>query len=118
KNGFVSGEYPHSLQGYDAIAMGIGMGREQETERFLYQIIEHVPCPLILDADGLNHLKYNLEALRRRKHPVILTPHPGEMARLMDTTIPEIMQAPFRYSLEFAKTYQVYIVLKGRFTII
>src|SRR5699024_137350 len=117
-NGFISSENQLSIKGYDAVAIGIGMGCEKETNHFLYRILEQIECPVIIDADGLSHIKSHLDLVKRKENPIILTPHPGEMASLLDINIDELMKRPFHYSLKFARDYQVYIILKGRFTII
>jgi len=117
-NGLISTEHFPSLKGYDAIAMGIGMGRGEETSVFLKTVIDQALCPIVIDADGLFHLKSHIEELAQIKQPIIITPHPGEMARLLGIPVSKLMESPFNYSLQFAKTHHIYVVLKGRFTII
>src|SRR5699024_12094528 len=76
-------------------------------------------CALpIFDADGLNHIRSHLDILKERSYPTIVTPHPGEMAMLLNTSVQDIITAPFHHSLQFATTYETYVVLKGKFTII
>lgn len=118
EDGYISAANHLSLDEYDGIALGIGMGRQDDTKQFIRRIIDQANCPLVIDADGLFHAKSYLQNIKNRHHPTIITPHPGEMAHLLNITIGELMAFPFRYSLEFAKTYHVYVILKGRFTII
>lgn len=118
QDGFISSENQLSLDGYDAIAFGIGMGRREETRLFLYHVLKQAQCPLIIDADGLTHVKPHLDRISQKKHPIIITPHFGEMANLMDININELIKKPFHYSARFARDNQVYIVLKGPYTII
>ncbi|KGP71888.1 bifunctional ADP-dependent NAD(P)H-hydrate dehydratase/NAD(P)H-hydrate epimerase [Pontibacillus yanchengensis] len=103
---------------YDAIAIGMGMGRHSEAERMIQVALEKTQGALLIDADGLYALKGNLSSLKARQNPTILTPHPGEMATLLDVSIPELLHQPFAYSKAFAEEFQVYVVLKGAFTII
>src|SRR5699024_8124911 len=117
-NGFISTEHIPSLKEYDAIAMGIGMGREEETSVFLKTVIDQALCPIVIDADGLFHLKSHIEELAQIKQPIIITPHPGEMARLLGIPVSKLMESPFNYSLQFAKTHHSDVVLTGRFTMI
>ncbi|CDO04117.1 nicotinamide nucleotide repair protein [Oceanobacillus picturae] len=104
-------------EGFDAVAIGIGMGREDASR----PIIRHAATakiPLIIDGDGLTHLKADLGVLDEREEPVILTPHPGEMAMLLDISVKDVLMRPFHYAKRFATDHGVYVVLKGAFTII
>lgn len=103
---------------YDAIAMGMGMGRHTGAETILQVALEQTQGILLIDADGLYALKGILSSLKGRHNPTILTPHPGEMATLLNVSIPELLHQPFAYSKAFAEEFQAYIVLKGAFTII
>ncbi|WP_240407273.1 NAD(P)H-hydrate dehydratase [Gracilibacillus halophilus] len=107
-----------SLNHYDAIAIGMGMGRADESQKLTLRIVNEINRPVIVDADGLYHIKSDLEVVRARLAPLVITPHLGEMAMLTETTIAEIKQAPFSITKQFAQKYQVYVVLKGKFTII
>lgn len=84
----VSGEFPYrQLRIYDSIAIGPGLGVSEEKYDIIRNILEGYDGPVVLDADGLNILcrfDENLESLKRRVSPVILTPHPGEGNRLLD----------------------------------
>ena len=68
----------------DLIAIGPGIGVSSDTEKIIETFISHSSAPIIIDADGLNSLKGNIKMFRKARAPVILTPHPGEMARLME----------------------------------
>lgn len=118
KNGFITTGTELPLENYDAIALGIGMGRQPESGIFVKEIIKRAHCPLIIDADGLNHLCSYLEVLNERSDPTIITPHLGEMSMLLNVSVKDVISSPFSYSLQFAQTYGTYVVLKGRFTII
>ncbi|HLR70292.1 MAG TPA: NAD(P)H-hydrate dehydratase [Pseudogracilibacillus sp.] len=116
--GFISSENHLSLEGYDAIALGVGIGREKGTGQFVHHVLEQAHCPIIIDADGISHMKQNLDLIKRKETPMIVTPHFGELAHLMDISVKELIRKPFYYSSKFACDYHVYIILKGRFTII
>jgi len=103
----------------DVTAVGPGMGRFTGDTDWLRAIWEGTECPLVIDADALNMLAD--EDSRRwasRRHPVILTPHPGEMARLAGVTTAVVQQDRIRLALDYAQEHQVTLVLKGAHTVI
>lgn len=106
------------LNDFDAVAIGVGMGRRDETAELTAEVLKQTDGPLVMDADGLYHLKAYLPLLKKRNSPTVITPHPKEMAALLDTTAEELLQRPFDYTANFAVTYGVYVILKGKFTII
>ncbi|RLL42137.1 NAD(P)H-hydrate dehydratase [Oceanobacillus piezotolerans] len=118
KDGYLTHSHTLKLDKYNCVAVGIGLGRHNDTTELVKSLIKSAPCPIIIDADGLYHLKNNLSNLKERTYPTIITPHPGEMAMLLDVTIPEILQFPFHYSSVFAKAHNVFVILKGKHTII
>lgn len=101
----------------DAVAIGPGMTRTNEAGDFLRACLNK-DCTLIIDADGLTHLKNHLNVLKDKTKPVVITPHPKEMAFLCDCSVKEILQSPFRYATDFAQNYNVFVILKGTYTII
>ena len=117
-NGSFAGEINTDLSKFDAIAVGPGMGRQPGGMKILAELLRHFSGPLIIDADGLYYLSKQKELLLNKKAPVIITPHAGEMARLIGKTVEEIEQNRFQFSLQFAKEYGVYVVLKGPYTIV
>lgn len=102
---------------FDAIAIGMGMGRSEDT-RMILETALNSDKPLIVDADGLYYIREHLTKRVKRKAPMILTPHPGEMAMLIDQPIDQIKANPFEIAKDFATKYQLYLVLKGAYTII
>ncbi len=114
--GQFSGEFSTNLNGFDAIAIGPGMGRREGSRNMIKKVIER-PIPLLIDADGLFHLSSMKERLRDRVAPTIVTPHEGEMARLLGVSVEEVNRSRFQLSRQFAMEYGVYLVLKGPFTI-
>jgi NAD(P)H-hydrate epimerase len=107
------------LIGKAAVAVGPGLGRRPGTVALVQTLIETVDLPLVLDADGLNALAEDLTLLHRKKSKsVILTPHPGEMSRLVGSSIPDVEAIRISVAQEFARRYDVYLILKGARTII
>lgn len=100
----------------DVVAAGPGMGRSPEVTGVIRKLIKECNTPLILDADGINAVN-NLNIFFNRKVPLILTPHPGEMARLLGTEIKEIQQNRLQIARSFARDYGVILVLKGAATL-
>ncbi|MFD1362007.1 NAD(P)H-hydrate dehydratase [Lentibacillus salinarum] len=116
--GFLNDRTSIPFDQYDAVVLGMGMGRRPETGKLVERAVNETTCPLIVDADGLYHVKPLLNKLKDRTHPVILTPHPGEMAMLLDISVRELLQSPFSFTKTFAASYQAYVILKGMVTII
>ena len=107
-----------SLERASAVVIGPGMGTGQDTERFVKMLITTYSGTLIIDADGINVLSRNIDILSRKKCNIILTPHHGEMARLGKTDVQNIVVSRAGIASVFAKTYGVYLVLKGHDTVI
>ncbi|MBV1821872.1 bifunctional ADP-dependent NAD(P)H-hydrate dehydratase/NAD(P)H-hydrate epimerase, partial [Bacteroidales bacterium MSK.15.36] len=70
------------LKNSNSVAIGPGLGNNDDTLQLLKEVIERSNCPIVIDADGINCLKGNLQLIKNAKNPIILTPHPGEMSRL------------------------------------
>jgi len=107
-----------SLKTSTAILFGCGMGNNEDTERLLKDVVKNTRCPLIIDADGINVMGANINILREAAGPVILTPHPGEMARISSATIGEIQRDRSGTAIKFAEKHNAYVVLKGHNTVI
>lgn len=101
-----------------AVLIGCGLGRSEESDKLVYEVIRNAECPVIIDADGINAVSDNINVLKEKASPVILTPHPGEMARLLKTTVSDVTANRFKYAKAFAAEYGVTLVLKGANTII
>jgi hydroxyethylthiazole kinase-like uncharacterized protein yjeF len=106
------------MSGKDCLAIGPGLGRTEETRRLICRILEQSSVPVVVDADGLNNLAANTRILKKIKAPVILTPHPGEMARLMDTSVGSVQQDRIKSARDLAVNFNVHTVLKGARTVI
>jgi len=101
-----------------AVAMGPGIGCEAETVGLVQELITEIKQPLVLDADGINALAGHAHILRRAQAPVILTPHPGEMARLLGTSAGDVQKDRLGVAGGFAREFNVRVVLKGAGTVI
>ncbi len=106
------------LEGKTCLIVGPGIGMSDETGNLIRQIILHTGIPVVIDADGINHLSGNTDLLRKIKTPVILTPHPGEMARLTGNSIQDIQKDRTGSARKFAAEFGIYLVLKGAKTVI
>ncbi|MCF6266678.1 MAG: NAD(P)H-hydrate dehydratase [Desulfuromusa sp.] len=102
-----------------ALAVGPGLGQSPELAELIKLLVTSQTVPMVIDADGLNLLAGQLECLQGRSdQPLILTPHPGEMARLTGLTVSEIEANRFEVAQNFAAKYSVVLVLKGARTLI
>ena len=107
------------LAAKDALALGPGLGRHPGTTDLVQAIVESASLPMIIDADGLNAVAEDTAVLLRKKSAdVILTPHPGEMARLLGRSVPDIEADRIDVAREFAGRFGVFLILKGARTII
>ncbi len=104
-------------KGKTAMAIGPGMGMEKDTGNLVKKLIRTIDIPIIIDADALNLIADNPEILKEKKAPLILTPHPGEMARLTQSSSAEIQKSRLEYAKNFAVRFKVILVLKGAGTI-
>jgi NAD(P)H-hydrate epimerase len=104
-------------EGKRAIAIGPGLGRHLETQELVRTCVERYRGPLILDADALNAFQGSNERLTGFGRFVILTPHPGEMARLLNTTVEEVQKDRLGLARSFASEHHVTVVLKGHRTL-
>lgn len=102
----------------NAIAVGPGMGTNDSTYEIVMNIIQRAKCPLVIDADGINVLKDNLDVLKKKNNDIVLTPHVGEMSRITGLSIEYIQENRIQVAKQFAKDYGVIVLLKGYNTII
>jgi NAD(P)H-hydrate epimerase len=100
------------------LALGPGIGTDPATARLAHRLVQESPVPVVVDADGLNNLALEPEILINAHSPVILTPHPGEMARLINQTPKDVQADRVGYARRFAESYKVHLILKGARTVI
>nr|WP_320191057.1 NAD(P)H-hydrate dehydratase [uncultured Desulfobacter sp.] len=101
-----------------ALALGPGIGTDSGTGELIKSILAISSVPMVIDADGLNCIAKELDILNTVKAPVILTPHPGEMARLTGKTTEDIQHNRMATARKFAEKYKVILVLKGAQTLV
>ena len=111
------------LRGITTLAIGPGVGREPETAEFIRELVLRtelpaVLLPTVLDADGLNAFEGRTELLNGSKRALVLTPHPGEMARLLGCTIADVERDRLAVARKFATEHHVTLVLKGWRTLV
>ncbi len=107
-----------ALAGKTCLALGPGIGTDEATTELVYELIQSSQIPLVIDADGLNCLVGHLDILKNNPGPVILTPHPGEMARLAGISTAEVQQDRIACARNLAERHGVHVVLKGAGTVI
>ncbi len=112
------GEIQRTCRTADSIAMGPGLGTHRETVELIRRLVRDCVCPAVIDADALNALAGDLDAIRDCETPLVLTPHIGEFARLTGCSIAEIQRDPIALALKFASDVEATIVLKGAPTIV
>ena len=119
-----NGQLPYNLdvdklsEKTNALLFGCGVGVSDNCFSALKNVITKAKIPCVIDADGINLLSSCIELLKESKAPIIITPHPAEMARLCKKSVTEIEKDRISVALEFAKDYGVTVVLKGADTII
>ena len=108
-----------NLLGATAVcAVGPGMSRYEDGNAIVRTVLEKAGIPVLIDADGLNALQADIGILKDRQVPVVITPHPGEMARLTNLSVGEIQHERIATSGYYAREWGVTIVLKGNNTIV
>jgi len=103
---------------FDAIAIGPGMGRDLGTQRLVRQVIIHCPKPLVIDADALFALAGATQILLKAKAARVLTPHSGEMSRLINQPIKAIEANRLAIATDFSRRYNCVLLLKGHRTVV
>jgi NAD(P)H-hydrate epimerase len=107
------------LKGKTVLGVGPGLGTHPETQKFIRGVLRETPLPMILDADGLNAFAGNGDLLRDRASKFLaLTPHPGEMARLLGTTSAAVQADRVPMALDAARRWNAHVVLKGYHSIV
>ena len=107
-----------TIERMDAVAIGPGLSQHPQTKALVRQLLPKITKPLVLDADGLNALAEDVGLLKKLLLPIILTPHPGEMGRLIRQSANEVQRDRERTAVEFAKLHKVIVVLKGHGTVV
>jgi hydroxyethylthiazole kinase-like uncharacterized protein yjeF len=113
------GRFAEILKGKTVLAIGPGLSTHDETQQFIRLVVGQTELPIILDADGLNSFAGIADSLNERHAAaMVLTPHPGEMARLLGITVKEVQARRLEIALEAAGRWRAHVILKGFHTIL
>jgi len=106
------------LKGKNALLVGPGLSTHPDTAEFVLSLLSKVKLPVVIDADGLNVLAQRFDVLSALPKPAVLTPHPGEFARLTGLSTAEVLERRLELVPAFAKAHGVHLVLKGYRTLV
>jgi hydroxyethylthiazole kinase-like uncharacterized protein yjeF len=108
------GCWAQMLEGKTVLGIGPGLGTHPETQEFIRAVVRETSLPVVLDADGLNAFGACADALRERKTKYLaITPHPGEMARLLGVSSKVVQEDRVKSALEAARRWDATVILKG-----
>jgi ADP-dependent NAD(P)H-hydrate dehydratase / NAD(P)H-hydrate epimerase len=100
------------------LAVGPGISRNPETSEFVRSLVARTKTPVVLDADGLNAFEGRANELNGKHRTLVITPHPGEMARLTGSTVAAVQRDRINVARTFAREHELIVVLKGHRTLI
>lgn len=106
------------LKGKRALGIGPGLSTHKETSEFVRRVVGNRTVPIVLDADGLNAFAGRASELKNTEGKLVVTPHPGEMARLLACTVPEVQARRTEIARQAAAYWDCYVILKGHQTIV
>jgi len=114
-----AGQVIEQLGQADTVVIGPGLSTNPSTQELVRTVVRRAPVPVVLDADGINAFAGNPQALANESgQPIAITPHPGEMARLLGLAITEIQEKRLEAALDCAARFRLFTVLKGYQTVI
>ena len=105
-------------KGKSVLAVGPGISRDPETAGFVRELVTNSEIPLVLDADGLNAFEGQTDQLSGAKRLLVITPHPGEMARLAGCSTADVQKDRLGVARQFARQHELIVVLKGHRTLV
>jgi hydroxyethylthiazole kinase-like uncharacterized protein yjeF len=105
-------------RGKTVLAIGPGISRNPETSELVRNLVAKVQLPIVLDADGLNAFEGRADELKGNRRTLVITPHPGEMARLVGCSIAEVQKDRLGTARKFSYEHDVIVVLKGHRTLV
>ena len=106
------------VKGKRALAIGPGLTTQDETQQFVHAVVDKRTVPIVLDADGLNAFAGRAQELKIGSGPIALTPHPGEMARLLGCEIKDVQARRLEVARKSVADWNALVVLKGHQTVI
>jgi hydroxyethylthiazole kinase-like uncharacterized protein yjeF len=106
------------LEGKTVVAIGPGLGTEPATQAAIRAAVREARVPVVIDADGLNAFIGHTDELQSAGYDIVITPHPGEMARLIERSVEHVNAHRIEVARDFAREHTVYVVLKGSRTIV
>jgi hydroxyethylthiazole kinase-like uncharacterized protein yjeF len=119
RTNLAGGRFSRIAGGKSVLAVGPGLGQEAETQEFIRMIVKQTEVPIVLDADGLNAFAGQADELRDRKSEFLaVTPHPGEMSRLLGSSTKDVQEDRVKTAQDAAKRWNAHVILKGAHTII
>lgn len=107
-----------AMEKADAVVAGCGMGVTTDTIELMKYITQNAKCPVIIDADGINCIAKDINILMKKQTDIIITPHAGEMARLLNCGTDMIAENRLIAAEKFAEQYGITVVLKGAGTVV
>jgi hydroxyethylthiazole kinase-like uncharacterized protein yjeF len=115
----LEGTFGELEEGKSVLAIGPGLGTHRQTQEFIRTIVTQTELPVVLDADGLNAFGGQADRLRKRKTKfLVITPHPGEMARLLGVSTKDVQADRLKFARESALKWNAHVILKGFHTIV
>jgi ADP-dependent NAD(P)H-hydrate dehydratase / NAD(P)H-hydrate epimerase len=112
------GRFDHLMLGKTVLAIGPGISRNAETSELARSVVSKYQLPAVIDADGLNAFEGHGRQLNGRDRALVITPHPGEMARLTGLSTAEVQNDRVQVARTFARDHELIVVLKGHRTLI
>ena len=106
------------IKGKTVLAVGPGISRNSETSEFVRSLVARCKTPLVLDADGLNAFEGRAIELNGKERTLVITPHPGEMARVNGSTVAAVQRDRINVARTFAREHELIVVLKGHRTLV
>lgn len=111
-------EILNHIKDCNAVAIGPGLGKNEDILKIINTIIKNTDIPLVVDADGLNAVGLNADTIFSLRNSIVITPHPGEMARLTGLDIKHINENRIEIAREYSRKWGIIVLLKGSRTVI
>ena len=105
-------------EGKAVVAIGPGISRNPQTAGLVRSLVASLKTPMVVDADGLNAFESRTNKLSGKGRTLVITPHPGEMARLVGCTVAEVQKDRLGIARKFAHEHKLVVVLKGHWTLV